>query len=71
MGWGNRLPLPSSLAQINDDRSSIQPSDQVLLIVEDDINFARILLDMARQQGFKGLSRCVRHWSDTSAAIQA
>ena len=27
--------------------------DRVLLIVEDDINFARILLDMARQQGFK------------------
>ena len=41
-------PLP-------DDRNQIQPGDRVLLIVEDDINFAHILLDMARAQGFKGL----------------
>jgi len=52
MGWGNRLPLPSSRSN-HDDRSSIQPSDQVLLIVEDDVNFARILLDMARRTGFR------------------
>ena len=43
---------PTSLV---DDRGDIQPGDIVLLIVEDDINFARILLDMARQQGFKVL----------------
>ncbi|MFB2919757.1 MULTISPECIES: HAMP domain-containing protein, partial [Aerosakkonema] len=43
---------PTSLA---DDRGDIQPNDMVLLIVEDDINFARVLLDMARQQGFKVL----------------
>ncbi|MBW4647490.1 MAG: response regulator [Kastovskya adunca ATA6-11-RM4] len=47
-------PLAPSLA-INDDREQIQPGDRVLLIVEDDINFARILLDMAREQGFKGI----------------
>ena len=46
---------PSPLAEIPDDRSELQPGDRVLLIVEDDINFARILLDMARQHGFKGL----------------
>jgi hypothetical protein len=40
---------------ISDDRGAIQPGDRVLLIIEDDINFARILLDMARQQGFKTL----------------
>jgi len=45
-------PLPNPIA---DDRGGIQPGDRVLLIIEDDINFARILLDMARQQGFKGL----------------
>ncbi|MDX2243695.1 MAG: HAMP domain-containing protein [Leptolyngbyaceae cyanobacterium bins.302] len=40
---------------IEDDREAIQPDDLTLLIIEDDTNFARILLDMARQQGFKGL----------------
>jgi HAMP domain-containing protein/CheY-like chemotaxis protein/signal transduction histidine kinase len=40
---------------IEDDRNIIQPGDLSLLIIEDDVNFARILLDMARQQGFKGL----------------
>ncbi|MDZ8263822.1 HAMP domain-containing protein [Nostoc sp. ChiQUE01b] len=38
---------------IHDDRTTIERGDRVLLIVEDDVNFARILLDMAQQQGFK------------------
>ncbi|MEH2439471.1 HAMP domain-containing protein [Nostoc sp.] len=41
------------LALINDDRATIAIGDRVLLIVEDDVNFARILIDMAQQQGFK------------------
>ena len=45
--------LPTPL--IDDDREELQPGERVLLIVEDDINFASILLDMARQQGFKGI----------------
>ncbi|MBE9109319.1 response regulator [Nodosilinea sp. LEGE 07298] len=58
---GDRLerslsPLPDTLA---DDRTQVQAdgnaSDQVLLVIEDDPNFARILLDMARGQGFKVL----------------
>ncbi|WP_414513353.1 HAMP domain-containing protein [Nostoc sp. PCC 9305] len=40
-------------ALINDDRTTIERGDRVLLIVEDDVNFARILLDMSQQQGFK------------------
>ncbi|MEH2222967.1 HAMP domain-containing protein [Nostoc sp.] len=40
-------------ALLNDDRTTIERGDRVLLIVEDDVNFARILLDMAQQQGFK------------------
>ncbi|MEH1947474.1 MAG: response regulator, partial [Nostoc sp.] len=40
-------------ALITDDRTTIERGDRVLLIVEDDVNFARILLDMAQQQGFK------------------
>jgi HAMP domain-containing protein/CheY-like chemotaxis protein len=42
-------------ADVGDDRSEVQPGDQVLLIVEDDVTFARILLDRARQKGFKGV----------------
>jgi CheY-like chemotaxis protein len=40
---------------VEDDRNAIEPGDRVLLIVEDDISFARILLDSARQQNFKGV----------------
>ncbi|MEG4089992.1 HAMP domain-containing protein [Microcoleus sp. Pol12B4] len=46
-------PYPSPL--IFDDRENIESDDRVLLIIEDDVNFARILLDMAQEQGFKGL----------------
>lgn len=40
---------------IEDDRETIQAGDRILLILEDDINFARILLDLSREQGFKAL----------------
>ncbi|MBK6007713.1 HAMP domain-containing protein [Ramlibacter ginsenosidimutans] len=39
----------------NDDRDSIHQGDAVLLIVENDLAFARFLLDAARAKGFKGL----------------
>jgi HAMP domain-containing protein/CheY-like chemotaxis protein len=47
--------LSNEAPAILDDRSEIQNGDRVVLIVEDDINFARILLDLAREKGFKGL----------------
>jgi HAMP domain-containing protein/CheY-like chemotaxis protein/signal transduction histidine kinase len=40
---------------IVDDRDTIEEGDQVVLIVEDDEPFAKILLDQAREKGFKGL----------------
>ena len=40
---------------VADDRGNIQKGDRVLLIVEDDVHFARLLLDEARENGFKGL----------------
>ncbi|NNC31293.1 HAMP domain-containing protein [Longimicrobium terrae] len=42
-------------AGIHDDRASIQPGDRAVLVVENDVPFARILLDMAREKGYKAL----------------
>ncbi|MBW8855153.1 MAG: response regulator, partial [Bradyrhizobium sp.] len=39
--------------QIPDDRDQIARGDTVLLIVEDDPHYARILMDMAHEEGFK------------------
>jgi len=51
-------PLDNGTALLNeadDDRASIVDGDLVLLIVENDLAFARFLLDAARAKGFKGL----------------
>lgn len=45
--------LTSQPETIIDDRQRIKSGDRVLLIVEDDDKFARIFLEIARQQGFK------------------
>ena len=41
--------------KIPDDRDDLHPGDTTLLIVEDDIHYARILCDLARSKGFKVL----------------
>ena len=38
-----------------DDRSEVKPDDLSVLIVENDLAFAKVLLEAARAQGFKGL----------------
>ena len=43
------------IEQIPDDRLEIQPGDSILLIVEDDPHYARIMVDLARDKGFKVL----------------
>jgi HAMP domain-containing protein/CheY-like chemotaxis protein/signal transduction histidine kinase len=54
--FDNELALLSGESSvIADDRNEIEEGDRVVLIVEDDINFARILLDLTREKGFKGL----------------
>jgi CheY-like chemotaxis protein/HAMP domain-containing protein/putative methionine-R-sulfoxide reductase with GAF domain len=40
---------------IPDDRENLQPGDTVLLIVEDDPHYARVLVDLARDKGLKVL----------------
>ncbi len=47
--------LPVLVNEANDDRDTLQPGDPVILIVENDLAFARFLLDTAREKGFKGL----------------
>jgi CheY-like chemotaxis protein/signal transduction histidine kinase len=41
---------------IRDDRNSVGPTDKVVLIIEDDLKFADVLLKLAHQKGFKCLS---------------
>jgi HAMP domain-containing protein/CheY-like chemotaxis protein/signal transduction histidine kinase len=48
-------------AAIVDDRNEIMNGDRAVLIVEDDIKFASILLDLAREKGFKGLVATTGH----------
>ena len=45
--------IPSS--GIVDDREDLRPEDRILLIIDNDENFSRFLLDMAHEKGFKGL----------------
>ncbi|MBT9332628.1 HAMP domain-containing protein [Paracidobacterium acidisoli] len=42
-------------AHAEDDRDHLQPGDAVLLIVEDDPHYARMLCDLSRDKGFKVL----------------
>jgi HAMP domain-containing protein/signal transduction histidine kinase/CheY-like chemotaxis protein len=41
--------------EVKDDRDAIRLGDRSVLIVEDDATFAGILLELAREKGFKGL----------------
>ncbi len=55
------LPAPLSVVsehpveKIPDDRDNLQPDDAILLIVEDDPHYARVLRDLSRDKGFKVL----------------
>jgi CheY-like chemotaxis protein/two-component sensor histidine kinase len=56
------MPMPSQISvpervveQIPDDRRELQPGDPILLIVEDDPHYARVMVDLARDHGFKVL----------------
>ncbi|HEY1172203.1 MAG TPA: HAMP domain-containing protein [Verrucomicrobiae bacterium] len=51
------MTLPSSVREdaVADDRENIQEGDQVLLVVEDDPHYARVLVGLARETGFKVL----------------
>ncbi len=48
------LPLPTTTIP-QDDRNHLQPGDKSLLIIEDDVNFSHILMDLAKEKQFKCL----------------
>jgi HAMP domain-containing protein/signal transduction histidine kinase/DNA-binding response OmpR family regulator len=53
-----RLGVTEILAEdlvVEDDRNNIKPGDPVLLIIEDDVTFARILVDMAHSNNLKAV----------------
>jgi CheY-like chemotaxis protein len=49
------LAIAKTEEAIADDRDAVAEGDSVLLIVEDDPHYARILLGIARGKGFKGI----------------
>ena len=52
---GLHLSPERVIEPIPDDRVDVQPGDNILLIVEDDPYYARIMIDLAREKGFKAL----------------
>lgn len=68
LGWGavdstDTLPIevrskrepPEQIHTLPDDRASLRSSDRIILLIEDDPGFARILLDQCHAKGFKAL----------------
>jgi signal transduction histidine kinase/CheY-like chemotaxis protein len=54
-GQVKRDLMSNPTAQVLDDRESVQPGDQVLLMLEGDARFASILLEAAHQKGFRAI----------------
>ncbi|MGA8078951.1 MAG: HAMP domain-containing protein [Xanthobacteraceae bacterium] len=52
---GFHIAPERTIEPIPDDRMDIAAGDAILLIVEDDPHYARILVDLARDKGFKAL----------------
>jgi CheY-like chemotaxis protein/GAF domain-containing protein len=51
-----RLPETDAVARpVEDDREHLRDGDRVLLIIEDDLKFARIMVGMAREKGYKAV----------------
>jgi CheY-like chemotaxis protein len=48
-------PSQVTVNEVGDDRADIEPGDRTLLIVENDLAFARLLVDVAHDTGFKAL----------------
>lgn len=51
----NEYVSPVIPDEVPDDREDIKTGDKVILIVEDDTGFAKLLLDYTRKRGYKGI----------------
>ncbi len=47
--------IPSAVPAFVDDRELLLPGDEVIVVIEDDDAFARILCDLARKRGFRSV----------------
>ena len=69
-GTAQLVPLPTRAAPqqqpIQDDRARLQPGDRLILIIEDDAMFSRIMTDMAHERGFKV---AIANQGDTGLAL--
>ncbi|HXG13043.1 MAG TPA: response regulator, partial [Gemmataceae bacterium] len=49
------VDVPQLVNEVGDDRDNLRPGEPVVLIVENDRTFAKLLLETAREKGLKGL----------------
>jgi len=49
------IELEPAAPEVADDRDEVEPGDRVLLIVDNDEHFARYLLEVARDNGWRGI----------------
>ncbi|HMH22952.1 MAG TPA: response regulator [Puia sp.] len=57
---------PGGEENAGDDRYAIQENDRIILIIEDDLNFAKLLLEFFRERNYKGI---VAHQGNTGLSL--
>jgi CheY-like chemotaxis protein/HAMP domain-containing protein len=58
--------VPSPQQEAEDDRYHLTDNDKTILIIEDDVAFAKVLLDIARSKGYKGI---LAHQGNTGLSL--
>lgn len=46
---------PADIPEVEDDRENLKEGDKKILIIEDDVNFAKVLRDLAHEHGYKAI----------------
>ena len=58
--------VPAPAAEAEDDRHIIRDNDKTILIIEDDASFSQLLLNIAREKGYKGI---IAHQGNTGLSL--